>query len=181
MKNILKLFVLILMMTTCVSAMAQQDKQRDARIEHAKRKAINSVKQREIEKVSREELAERQAKYIAKQMALDDATTQKYVATFCQYQKDVWALKKPQKRTADRSDADVEQAMKERFEHSQKLLDLRKKYYAEYCKFLTPRQVEQAYQYERKMMNRLHKRAHQNRNAKHPMRNKANKNGETSN
>ena len=44
------------------------------------------------QRLSREELAEKQARHIAHELALDDATTQKYVATYCAYQKEVWAL-----------------------------------------------------------------------------------------
>lgn len=44
------------------------------------------------QRMSREQLAEKQARHIAHELALDDATTQKYVTTYCAYQKEVWAL-----------------------------------------------------------------------------------------
>ena len=44
------------------------------------------------QRMSREQLAEAQAKHIAHDLALDDATTQKFIKTFCDSQKDVWAL-----------------------------------------------------------------------------------------
>jgi len=152
MKNLVKLLVLILMMATSVNTHAQHNKQ------HASRE----------QRASREQLAERQAKHIAKEMAFNDATTQQFVKTFCQFQQEVWALKKPHKQGQERTDAEVEQAMNERFDHSQKLLDLRKKYYAEYSKFLTPRQIEKVYQLERKMMSQLHKRGHKKHQGKQP-------------
>lgn len=108
------------------------------------------------QRLSREELAEKQARHIAHKLALDDATTQKYVATYKAYQQEVWALGPRVKRhQANSSEAEAEQANKARMERSQKILDLREKYYKEYSKFLTQRQIERAYELERKSMNRL--------------------------
>ena len=108
------------------------------------------------QRLSREELAEKQARHIAHELALDDATTQKYVATYKACQQEVWALGPRVKRhQANASEAEAEQANKARMEQSQKILDLREKYYKEYSKFLTQRQIERAYELERKSMNRL--------------------------
>ena len=108
------------------------------------------------QRLSREELAEKQARHIAHELALDDATTQKYVATYKAYQQEVWALGPRVKRhQANASEAEAEQANTARMEQSQKILDLREKYYKEYSKFLTQRQIERAYELERKSMNRL--------------------------
>ena len=91
---------------------------------------------------------------------MDDATTEKFIETFCQFQKEVWALgPRPKRDSSNRSDAEAEQAMKERFAHSQKILDLRKKYYMEYSKFLTQKQIEQVYKLEKEMMDRLYYRS----------------------
>ena len=48
-----------------------------------------------------------------------------------------------------------EEEMKQRFERSQKILDLRKKYYAIYSTFLTQKQISRVYEIERDMMRRL--------------------------
>lgn len=37
--------------------------------------------------MTREQLAETQAKYIVQEMAMNDTTAKKFVATFCQFQK----------------------------------------------------------------------------------------------
>ncbi len=114
--------------------------------------AQNSSRQR----LTREELAEKQARYIAGEMVMDEETTKLFVETFCQYQKDIWALgPRPEKSASNLSEQEAEQAMNDRFAHSQKILDLRKKYYSEYSKFLTPRQIERVYESERQMMKRL--------------------------
>ena len=109
--------------------------------------------------MSREQLAEKQARHIAHELALDDATTQKYVTTYCAYQKEVWALGPRVKRhQADNAtEAEAEQANKARMEQSQKLLALREKYYKEYSKFLTQKQIERAYELEQQVMRRLAK------------------------
>ena len=109
------------------------------------------------QRISREELAEKQARHIAHELAFDDATTQKYIATYCAYQKEVWALGPRGKnlRKGNTTEAEAEQANKARFEQNQKILMLREKYYKEYSKFLTQKQIERAYTLERQMMRRL--------------------------
>lgn len=107
-------------------------------------------------RMSREQLAEKQAKHIAKELAFDDATTQQFIETFCAYQQEVWALG-PRPQHEPENEQEAEQAIKERFERSQQILDLREKYYEEYCKFLTQKQIQQVYHLERQGMNRLEK------------------------
>ena len=139
MKNMIKVLVLaVAMITFNVSTYAQKS---------------------ERQRMTREQLAEAQAHFIANEMAMDDTTTKQFVETFCQFQKDIWALGPRPKREA-------EQAMNERFTHSQKILDLRKRYYLKYSKFLTPKQIERVYELERKMMNRLFHRSQNKGNHK---------------
>jgi len=38
-------------------------------------------------------MAEMQAKHIARQLALDNATSKKFIETFNAYQKEIWALR----------------------------------------------------------------------------------------
>ncbi len=117
----------------------------------------------ERQRPSREQLAEVQAKHIAQQLALDDATTAKFVDTYCRCQKEIWALgpKPKRQRGQTETEAGSEQAIKERFGRSQKLLDIREKYYEEYSKFLTQKQIQRVYQIEKRMMNRLGRKAQQ--------------------
>ncbi len=72
MKHIIRFTLAIIMMVMCgISANAQ-----------------NNQRQR----MSGEQLADAQAKYIARQLALDDVTTGKFVSTYCDFQKELWAL-----------------------------------------------------------------------------------------
>ena len=140
MKNIIKVVVLIVaMMASNANLYAQKVEQ---------------------QRITREQLAETQAQFIANEMAMDDETTRQFVETFCQIKKEIWALgPRPKREKSHLSDKEAEQAMNERFAHSQKILDLRKKYYLKYSKFLTPTQIEKVYVLERRMMNRLFQRS----------------------
>ena len=140
MKNIIKVVVLIVaMMASNANLYAQKVEQ---------------------QRITREQLAETQAQFIANEMAMDDETTRQFVETFCQFQKEIWALgPRPKREKSHLSDKEAEQAINERFAHSQKILDLRKKYYLKYSKFLTPTQIEKVYVLERRMMNRLFQRS----------------------
>lgn len=147
MKSIFRILLLTMAMTTfCVSTYAQKDSR---------------------QRMTREQLAEIQAKYIAKEMAMDDAIAEQFIETFCRFQKEIWALgPRPKRETSDSTDAETEQALKERFAHSQKILDIRKKYYVEYGKFLTQKQIERVYKLERDMMNRLYHRSQKEKSQK---------------
>lgn len=112
------------------------------------------------QRLTREELAEKQARYIADEMVMDDTVTERFVETFCRFQKEIWALGPRTDRDSLRNasagtDTETEQEIKARFEHSQKILDIRKKYYKEYSEFLTQKQIKRVYELERQMMNRL--------------------------
>ena len=133
MKNLLKINLMaVLLLVFCTMATAQNPQQR----------------------MSREQLAEKQAKHIALELSFDEATTQQFVETFCAYQQEVWALgPKPEKEPTN--DEEAEQAIKERFERSQQILDIRQKYYKEYSKFLTQLQIQQVYKMERQVGDHL--------------------------
>ena len=126
----------------------------------------NDAQKSKKQRMSREQMAEMQAKHIARQLALDDATSQKFIETFGAYQKEVWALR-PQgkqhgKKKSDMTDAEVEKSIKDQFDHSQKILSLRQEYYNKYSKFLTPKQIQRVYELEKQSMNRLAKRGRGN-------------------
>lgn len=146
-RSIIKaLFLTVIMAVFCGTAYAQKsDKQR----------------------MSREQLAEVQARHIAQQLAFDDETTAKFVDTYSRCQKEIWTLAPLKKgvRGAAKTDTETEEAIESRFERSQKLLDIRKKYYKEYSEFLTPKQIQRVYSLEKSMMGRLGKKAGRRRPA----------------
>ena len=112
------------------------------------------------QRLSREQLAEVQAKHIAHDLGLDDKTSSKFIDTYTQCQKEVWALgPRPHHKKGDVvSDAQTEQMLKQRFEMSEKILDIRQKYYKKYSLFLTQQQIQRVYEIERQMMKRFAQR-----------------------
>lgn len=113
-----------------------------------------------------EQMMEMQTNRIVKALALDDATTAKFTPVYTQYLKDLrecraeaWKQMKQDKAEAGKqagakkelmTDAEVEQRIKDRFAHSRKMLDLQEKYYNEFRKILSPKQIEKIYQMEKK-------------------------------
>ena len=140
MKSLMKINLVALMVIAfCTIGMAQNEKQR----------------------MSREQLAEKQAKHIAQELSFDEATTQRFIETYCACQQEVWALG-PRQKAEPATDEEAEQAIKERFERSRAVLDLREKYYEEYSKFLTQRQILRVFELEHQSMDRLHKHREHN-------------------
>jgi hypothetical protein len=62
------------------------------------------------------------------------------------------------KNRAEMTDAEAEKAIKDQFDHSQKVLSLRQEYYNKYSKFLSAKQIQRVYELEKQSMNRLSKR-----------------------
>ena len=116
------------------------------------------------QRITREQLAEVQAKHIASNLALNNELTAKFIETYTQCQKEVWALGPRPKYNSQNSEEQTEQQMQKRFEMSEKLLAIRQKYYKKYSTFLTQKQIERVYQMEKQMMQRFaNKRAGQQR------------------
>lgn len=115
----------------------------------------------EKRKALREQMIEVQAKHIAQDLALDDKTYNRFTETYIRYKKEMWAIA-PKRCKKDRKLSETEeeaaQHMRQRFEQSQKMLDIRDKYYKEFSKFMTQKQIELMYDKERKIMQRLSQR-----------------------
>ena len=131
----------------------------------------NAQKPSKKQRMSREQMAEMQARHIASQLALDDATSKKFIETFSAYQKEIWALRQQgremHKNRAEMTEAEAEKAIKDQFDHSQKVLSLRQEYYNKYSKFLSAKQIQRVYELEKQSMNRLSKRGPASQRDKH--------------
>lgn len=145
MKQIIRtLVVAIMMIASCATVFAQQNAQQ---------------RPNQKQRISREQLAEVQARHIAGELAFSDAVAEKFVKTYSDCQKEIWALGPRQRSNRQGvSEQENEERIKQRFAMSEKILNIRQKYYNEYSKFLTQAQIEKVYEQERKMMNRLAKR-----------------------
>lgn len=123
--------------------------------------ATISAQNHKRQRLTREELADKQARHIAQTMAFDEATTKQFVETYTACQKEIWALgprmkgARKQANTQQQTEAEAKQDIALQFERSEKLLQIRQKYYAEYSKFLTQNQIKRVYVLERRMMKRL--------------------------
>ena len=121
-------------------------------------------------RMSVEQLTELRAKRIAQALALDDATAQKFTTTFCACQTELYAANKAMKenkgkKRSEMTDAEIETIQKDRFKQSRKLLDLREKYYGEYRKFLSARQVQRVYELEKQDFKKFASHAAKNKKA----------------
>lgn len=122
------------------------------------------------QRLTREQLSEKQAKYIANDLFLDDETTAKFINTYTQCQKEIWALGPRLRRNGNNNEEQIGQNIKKRFEMSEKILDIRQKYYKEYSKFMTQKQIQRVYEIEKNMMKRFAQR--KGKNGQRPMRGK---------
>ncbi len=122
------------------------------------------------DKMSREQLAEVQGREIASALSLNDTNTKKFVELFSQCQKEIWAAAPPpcprdKNAKKELSEKEAEKVIKDRFSHKKKITAIQEKYYSKYSSFLTQRQILQAYDLERQMMDRMF-RQHMRRNNK---------------
>lgn len=128
------------------------------------------------DKMSREQLAEVQGREIASALSLNDADTKKFVELFSQCQKEIWAAAPPpchrdKNGKNELSEKEAEKIIKDRFSHKKKINAIQEKYYSKYSSFLTQRQILQAYDLERQMMDRMF-RQHMRRNKDNGTHNK---------
>ncbi len=124
---------------------------------------------------NREQMKEMQVKQVSNVLMLDDATAAKFKPVYENYLKELGEArtlgmkkKEPNKEEARNqvkkdgpreqlTDAQIEEGIKNRFAQSRKMLDVREKYYTEFRKYLTPRQILKVYQLERNNSQKIQK------------------------
>ncbi len=145
MKTIFSTALVAMMMALCTTSASAQDSQ--------------TRKQRPTP----EQRSEAQARRIASQLALDDATTGKFVDAWKQYQSELQALRPQKAKKQDGQQAQqqprqhqqlteqqAEQILKARIENGQKVQQIREKYYKTFSKFLTQKQILRISQMQQK-------------------------------
>ena len=163
MKNILKTLTLAtLSLMLCTSAVAQNTKNKK-------------------QKRTPEQVATVQAKDIAISLGFDDATTEQFTKTFCNYRMEMRNANIEKKAVnkgvarKDMTDEQVEQSIKAQFAHSRKAIDIREKYYGEFRKILNPRQIQRVYELEKRQSEKMkaqQKERKAKKNKKNPKRKK---------
>jgi hypothetical protein len=112
-------------------------------------------------KMTPEQVATIQAKDIAMNLGFDDATTEKFVKTFCNYRAEIRTANKARKEATpkiarkDMTEQQVEEQIKMQFATSRKIVDIREKYYGEYRKYLNPRQIQRVYELEKRQAEKM--------------------------
>ncbi|WP_300833024.1 hypothetical protein [uncultured Bacteroides sp.] len=117
-----------------------------------------------------EQVMKRQTNMMVKTLMLDDATAAKFVPVYENYLKELRECrtmnrksraenggnaKGGQAQNAVQTDAEIEKQIKDRFVQSRKILDVREKYYNEFRKVLTPKQIQKIYQAEMNNANKF--------------------------
>lgn len=146
MKTLLKIFLLLTIALAPMAASAQ------------------TQQKRRPDPSQREALAKAQAKEIAQKLNLSDELSARYTETFLKCQKEIWDIRRPKTtrvKTSEMTEAQAKEENESRFATEQKFLDIRKKYYTEYSKFLSQRQIMQANNLEKKMIDRMMEQARQ--------------------
>lgn len=131
-------------------------------------------------RMSVEQMSEMQANKIANNLGLDDKKTARFKEVYKKYTRelnDLWKKNKPEKPKVkpgeDKvrptlSDAEVDKMMRTRFVISRKMLDIREKYYNEFRKFLSPKQVQKIFDKGVENHGRFQKEMNRRAGMKHP-------------
>ena len=116
-----------------------------------------------------EEVMESRAECMAAKLMLDDKTEAEFVTLYAQYLKELKdcreryrevaaepkdeKVRKPRKSLTD---AEIEARIERRFEEQRQLLDIREKYYKNFKKMLTPKQLQKVFEPVRPDIGRPH-------------------------
>ena len=112
-----------------------------------------------------EQMMQRQANQMVKTLMLDDATAAKFTPVYEGYLKALRECRMMNRHERNRgnnaeakqtakpvpTDAEIEKQIKDQFAQSRKILDVREKYYNEFRKILSPKQIMKIYQTEKVM------------------------------
>ena len=121
-----------------------------------------------------EQMTEMQANKIIGELGLDDKTAAKFTDVYARYMKEMNDLRKEgmdfrmrgriqkgdtlaKMKMQMPTDAEVDKMMRDRFKQSRKMLDIREKYYDEFRKFLSPKQVQKVYDNGQMNRGKFHK------------------------
>ena len=143
------LMMAVFMGTQVMSAQNEQSKER----KHSRKR------------LTMEQIADMQANKIIGDLGLDDKTAAKFTDVYKKYMKELDDVRreffrefmknsgmekgkdgdKVNRRMQPPTDAEVDKMMRYRFKQSRKMIDIREKYYDEFRKFLSPKQVQKVY------------------------------------
>ena len=128
-------------------------------------------------RMTMEQMVNMQANKIIGDLGLDDKTSAKFKDVYAKYMKEMNDLRKeymPKRPEAGKkpsmpTDAEVDKMMRDKFKVGRKMLDLREKYYDEFRKFLSPKQVQKVYDQGQKNHGKFNKEMNRRAGMKRPM------------
>ena len=134
------------------------------------------VERRGRKRMTMEQMVNMQANKIIGDLGLDDKTSAKFKDVYAKYMKEMNDLRKeymPKRPKAGKkpsmpTDAEVDKMMRDKFKVGRKMLDLREKYYDEFRKFLSPKQVQKVYDQGQKNHGKFNKEMNRRAGMKHP-------------
>ena len=112
---------------------------------------------KEHKRPTMEQISEMQSRRIVDELGLDDKTAAKFTDVYKKYMKEMNDLRlknMPKKSDMKKdevnkprnfTDAEVDKMMRDRFAQARKMLDIREKYYDEFRKFLSAKQVQKVF------------------------------------
>ena len=157
------LMVAVLMGTQVMNAQNETNKRTDKRMRP---------------RMTMEQVADKQAAKIVTDLGLDDKTAAKFTEVYQKYMKELDDVRKEfplygvkgMKAKAQASiptDEEVDKMMRDRFKQSRKMLEVREKYYDEFRKFLSPKQVQKVYDHGQMNRNLFHQEMNRRAGMKH--------------
>ena len=134
------------------------------------------VERRGRKRMTMEQMVNMQANKIIGDLGLDDKTSAKFKDVYAKYMKEMNDLRKeymPKRPEAGKkpsmpTDAEVDKMMRDKFKVGRKMLDLREKYYDEFRKFLSPKQVQKVYEQGQENHGKFNKEMNRRAGMKHP-------------
>ena len=131
-------------------------------------------------RMTAEQMMDMQSNKIIGELGLDDKTATKFKDVYKKYMTEMNDLrkkympKKPEMKPGENTpppmpnDAEVEKMMRDRFALGRKILDVREKYYDEFLKFLSPKQVLKIYDQGQMNHGKFHQEMNRRAGMKHP-------------
>lgn len=131
-------------------------------------------------RMTAEQVVNMQSNRIIAELGLDDKTAAKFKEVYKKYMTEMNDLrkeympKKPEVKPGENTpppmptDAEEEKMMRNKFALGRKMLDVREKYYDEFLKFLSPKQVLKIYTQDEMNRGKFHKEMNRRAGMKHP-------------
>ena len=107
------------------------------------------VQRRERQRPTPEQMMDRHVNMMEKRLVMDDATAAKFTPLYKEYlqaMKDCRPAECVKAKKAEMTDAEIEQAIQNRFDARQKMLDVQKKYFKKFNELLNAKQLEMVFQ-----------------------------------